>query len=101
MRRFCVLLAVLFLVPTNSRAQAPDPTKLTLERIFNTSDFGGDHAPGLKWLEQGGYVTLEPAAANKAWSDLVRYDAAGKKEVLVAADKLIPPGAKEPLGFGG
>jgi dipeptidyl-peptidase-4 len=56
--------------------------------------------PQAKWLAGGGYTTLQPSKAHKG-SDIVRFDAAGKRTVLVPAEKLIPPGAKAPLGIHG
>ena len=55
----------------------------------------------MKWLDGGAYTTLQPSKAHKGASDLVRCDAAGKSEVLVPAEKLIPPDAKEPLAVHG
>ncbi len=46
------------------------------------------------------YVTLEPSVEAKAGRDLVLYRAeTGKREVLVSAAKLVPPGASEPLAI--
>jgi dipeptidyl-peptidase-4 len=80
-------------------AQPPtsDPARLTLDRIFASEEFHGDRVPPLKWLDGGAYTTLQPSKAHKGASDLVRFDAAGKSEVLVPAEKLLPPGAREPL----
>jgi dipeptidyl-peptidase-4 len=51
------------------------------------------------WIDHGAaYLVLEPAPDFPDASDIVRYDTAtGKREVLLAAAKLVPPGASEPL----
>ncbi|MBY0461299.1 MAG: S9 family peptidase, partial [Gemmataceae bacterium] len=93
---------VLTVVATLVGQQPPqDPAKLTLDRINASSDFRGDRPPPVRWLAGGGYTTLEPSKTHKGAADLVRVDDAGKGEVLVAAEKLVPPGAKEPLSVHG
>lgn len=94
-----------------STAEMTDPARLTLQRIFASEEFSGDKVPQIKWLEGGAYITLRPAQAtsgsqpkdssSKAASDIVRIDADGNCEVLVAAEKLIPPGATAPLTIEG
>jgi dipeptidyl-peptidase-4 len=93
-------LLALLLAATPAAAQ-PDPAKLTLDRVFASDEFRGERPPAVKWLVGGAYTTLRPSDAYKGASDIVRVDAAGKAEVLVAAEKLIPPGAKEPLAVHG
>jgi dipeptidyl-peptidase-4 len=98
MRR-AILLVLLIVAPAAAQPQAADPTKLTLDRIFASDEFRGDRVPSVKWLDGGGYTTLQPSKAHKGASDIVRFPATGKSEVLVAAEKLIPPNAKEPLAI--
>ncbi len=93
-------LPVLLALVATLQAQAPDPAKLTLDRIHASDDFRGERVPAVRWLDGGGYTTLQPAKGNKG-SDLLRFDAAGKSEVLVPAEKLTPPDAKEPLAVHG
>ena len=78
-----------------------DPAKLTLDRIFASDDFRGERMPAVTWLDGGGYTTLQPSEAHKGASDLTRVDAAGKVDVLVPAERLLPPNAKEPLPIQG
>ncbi len=101
MYRPSLLFLALTALPATAQPQQPDPAKLTLDRIFASDDFKGENVPAVKWLDGGAYTTLQPSKAHKGASDLVRFDAAGKGEVLVAAEKLIPPGAKEPLAIHG
>src|SRR5580698_6325662 len=89
-------LLLLFLLGTPTSAQT-DPAKLTLDRIFASDDFRGDRVTSVKWLDGGAYTTLQPSQTHKGATDLVRVDATGKSDVLVAAEKLVPPGEKNPL----
>ncbi len=77
-----------------------DPSLLTLDRIITHDEFRTKGFGPAKWLDDGsGYTTLEPAQDGKG-RDIVRYDpASGKREVLVAASRLVPPGATDPLGI--
>ncbi|HEY1189037.1 MAG TPA: S9 family peptidase [Gemmata sp.] len=98
----CSILVLLLLVsPVVGQPQPADPAKLTLDRVFSSDDFRGDPVPGVKWLDGGTYTTLQPSKAHKGAANIVRSDAAGKVEVLVPAEKLIPPGAKDPLAIHG
>jgi dipeptidyl-peptidase-4 len=102
MIRRSLLLLVLAVAPVWAQAPAPDQAKLTLDRIFASGDFRGDPVPQVKWLDGGAYTTLEPSKTIKEASDLVRFDATGKREVLVSAEKLIPPGGDgKPLSVQG
>ena len=78
-----------------------DPGLLTLERIFNSREFAPESFGPARWMSDGEtYVTLEPSVEAKAGRDLVLYRAeTGKREVLVSAAKLVPPGASEPLAI--
>lgn len=101
MRRSSFLLALLFVAPLASQPKPADPARLSLERIYASPDFRGDRSASVKWLGTGGYTSLLPSKTQKGASDIVRSDATDKTEVLVPADKLIPPDAKEPLGIQG
>ena len=98
MRCRLTFLLLLLLVPVPARAQAPDPAKLTLDRVFNSPDFRGDPVPDVNWLDGGAYTSLQPSKRPIGGSDIVRVDATGKGEVLVAAEKLVPAGRTGPLG---
>jgi dipeptidyl-peptidase 4 len=95
-----VLVAVLAVTPILARQQATQSETglLTLDTISTyTPKFPGS----IQWQADGsGYYMLEPSPAVKDAVDLVRYEAAsGNKTVLVAADKLVPPGASAPLAI--
>lgn len=91
------LLLLALAAPPAAPPKAPDPAQLTLDRIFASDDFRGDRPPVVKWLDAGGYTTLQPSKTHPKATDIVHFDTAGKTAVLVPAEKLIPSGAKEPL----
>jgi len=92
------LLLLLLLVPaTSAQDQAPNPPGSRSTGSSRPTSFRGKRFAGVKWLEHGAYTTLQPSKAHKSASDIVRFDAAGKSEALVPAEKLVPPNAKEPL----
>jgi dipeptidyl-peptidase 4 len=87
----------------------PDPSQLTLDRIFTDKEFETKSFGPIRWLDGGrGYTTLEevenqPGDENNASKkdkvkEIIRYDTeSGERTVLVNADQLRPPGAEEPL----
>lgn len=94
------------LAPAPSPAEAPDPSLLTLERIFAAREFRPEVFGPARWLRGGAaYTTVEPSAGalpaapdGKGPRDLVLYDTAtGRREVLVPSSRLVPPGASSPL----
>ena len=93
------LASLVFAAP--ARAQiSPDSDKL-LHRMFAGSDFEVKFFGPARWLDGGEFfTTVEPSSGDQKASDIVRYETAtGKREVLVSASKLIPPGAKSPLAI--
>src|SRR4051812_19381182 len=84
----------------DARPEGPDPATLSLDRIITADEFRTEHFGPARWLEDGsGFTTLEPAADGKG-RDIVRHEpATGRREVLVAASKLIPPGKTEPMAI--
>lgn len=82
-----------------AQAPRPDPSLLTVERIFNTRDFRGQGFGAVRWLDDSTYTATEPTADGKG-TLLVRVDAAtGRKSTLVDAAAFLPAGAKEPLAI--
>ncbi|WP_417657647.1 S9 family peptidase [Pseudidiomarina aestuarii] len=102
--------ATLFLLAGCSalpQASDPAPVKtadsepaLTLERLYQTSDFSAGGVPPTRWLADGsGYTTLEPAESG-AGDDLVRYHPeTQQRTVLITADQLRPTAAEAPLAI--
>ncbi len=95
-RRLLMALALLVAVP--AAAQQANPAVVTLDELFSTPAFSGDRFGPARWLDDGtGYTTLERALSAPG-VDIVRYDpATGRRDVLVAAQRLVPPGQTDPL----
>jgi dipeptidyl-peptidase-4 len=93
------LLCVLILLWDRSLAQNADSSLLTLDRIFSSGEFSGEHFGPARWIDGGaGYTTLEPSKETKRGRDIVRYDTeSGRREVMVSASRLIPPGDSIPF----
>lgn len=96
MRRRLLIVPVILLVLVSAFAQQSDPTLLTVDSLFTyrTRPLGP-----VRWQENGsGYLALEPSPTKKNFADIVRYDAtSGERSIKVAAEKLMPQGAKDPL----
>ncbi len=81
------------LAPTE---EAKSAGEITLEQLFN-GHFRAEGFGPAWWLDNNGLATLESASDGKG-RDLVRYDpATGQREIIVAAQQLVPPGESEPL----
>jgi len=96
---FRALLAATFaIVGRQAGAQQADSSLLTLTRVYGSAEFASEPFGPSRWLGDGSaYTTLEPGAGG-AGEDIVRYDVeTGRREVLVTARELTPPGATEPL----
>jgi dipeptidyl-peptidase-4 len=89
---------VVLCVPVAARHDVHDPAlDAQLARIFESRDYEVPRFGPARWLADGSaYTTVEPSASGG--HDLVRYDTAtGARAVLVAAARLLPPGAPAPL----
>jgi dipeptidyl-peptidase-4 len=92
-------LCVLVLPSDPSFAQNADSSLLTLDRIFSSREFSPEHFGPARWIDGGaGYTTLEPSMETRGGKDIVRYETeSGRREVIVSASRLIPPGDSLPL----
>ena len=82
-----------------ARAVAEDSSRLTLARIFGSTELRATGLPSLRWTTDGkGYTALEPSAGADGGRDLVRYDAeSGARTVVVPALPLVPRGGSAPI----
>lgn len=80
-------------------SQQPADSTLTLERIFSGDEFRTESfGPARRLRHHTGYTTLEPSESDSGGRDIVRYTPGnGKREILVSAQRLVPPGEKKPL----
>jgi len=95
------LLSLLLLIswPSLILAQAPDPSLLTLDRIFASSEFDAERSPSLRWRAKGGYMTLESVPGGQQF--VVNDPASGKRDVLVPSHWFIPANETRPLNVEG
>ncbi len=92
-------LPLLLALTIASYAQQPDPSTLTLERIFSSKEFTSQPFDDEHWLEKGAaYAMVEPSPSVKDGKDIVRYETgSGRRTILVSAGDLIPSGETKPL----
>ncbi|MDX2436129.1 MAG: DPP IV N-terminal domain-containing protein [Acidobacteriota bacterium] len=76
-----------------------DPSRLTLERIFEDQEFAVASFGPARWLVDGsGYTTLELSPDFEEAKDIIRYDPATEERVvMVPAAALVPGEGVEPL----
>ncbi|MFH1764744.1 MAG: S9 family peptidase [Gemmatimonadota bacterium] len=88
-------LVLMALLPTVALSQE---RALTLEALFASADFFGEGFGPARWLDGGRYTTLEPSSTLRGGIEIAAYQAAsGAREILVAAQELVPEGASVPL----
>lgn len=106
----CLSLAFLLVISVNLacsgkkfRQDSEDSSLLTVDRIFLEREFSTERFGRVQWLDDGsGYVILEPSSSVKGGREIVKYDpVTGNREVLVAAERLIPAGSANPLDIDG
>lgn len=85
----------------NAASKSEDPSRLSLERIYQSNEFDAERFGPARWLEDGsGYTILEDSESDAGGREIIRYDPeTGGRSVLVSADRLVPPGRTEPLGI--
>jgi len=96
-----LLFSVQAFVYSQQTQPQTDASLLTLDRIFNSDDFAGKGVGGLRWMKSGdAFSKIERSTTIQGAGDLVSYDAAtNKRDVLIAAEKLIPKGETKPLAL--
>ena len=95
-------MAAAALSATNQRTQnvAADPTLLTLDRLFDSSEFRKHGLGEYRWSQRtAAYFTFEVPQAGGKGRDLARRNdaATGLKEGVVPASAFVPEGQSEPL----
>jgi dipeptidyl-peptidase-4 len=85
-------------VPHAAQAQERESAAKLVARTMANPEFRVKTFRGGEWVGSGDYyLALEPSGAGSS-SDIVRYKTAtGAREILVAANRLIPAGEKSPL----
>jgi len=94
-----ILAAVLATaVARTSHADQRDSARQLLTRTMFNPEFRPKSFRGGEWyLDGSSYLALEPASSGRG-TDIVRYNTAtGARDILIAASRLTPQGASEPL----
>jgi dipeptidyl-peptidase 4 len=88
---------------TQNNAELTQAQAVTLERIYDSSDFDSEWFGGTRWLEDSsGFTQIEESVTVKDGHDVVRYiPATNDKSILISASQLIPEGSKTPLDISG
>ncbi|MEZ5041471.1 MAG: S9 family peptidase [Saprospiraceae bacterium] len=94
-------LFLLLFVSVSWGLDAQDPGKLTLDRIYASSEFRQEHFGPSQWLGEGeAYTTLEPSPSLSGARDIIRYTSSNQdREILITAESLIPKGQADPLNI--
>ncbi len=100
-RRIFTALLLVAAVVSQAVAQQNDPSILTLDRLYGSTEFVSQTLGPVRWLDDGaGYTRLEPSGSVKDGRDIVRYDGeTGRREVLVAAERFVPSGSSATLAI--
>ncbi len=93
-----ISIVVTIAAPPSASAQLRESAAKLIARTVGNPEFRVKSFRGGTWLGNGdSYLDLEPAISGTG-SDIVKYQTAtGAREILVAADRLIPAGEKAPL----
>jgi dipeptidyl-peptidase-4 len=96
---FVFVLSAMALAAQAAEETQSDPSLLTVKRIFGDEEFESESFGPAVWLEDsGGYTTIEESLLCPDANEIVLYSLpSGRTEILVPADKLIPPGQEKPL----
>ncbi len=90
-RLLTLLIALLVLVVGEIKAQSQDSKLLTLDRIYNSSEFRQERLQPIQWIQGGeAYVTVDFSSSG---NELTRWETkSGEKSVFVPAGKLVANG---------
>ena len=81
----------------------PDPTRLTLQKIFTDKSYQKKSFGPARWLEDGrGYTVLEAVDPqdDTRGCHIVRVDPeTGRRDITVPADRMVPAGTSVPLAI--
>ena len=93
-----VVCIAIVLASSAAFAQSPAVTGL-LHREFVGKEFAVQSFGPVHWIGKGEFYTvLEPSDKSEGLSEIVRYETAtSRREVLVSASQLVPPGGDKPL----
>ena len=95
------LVLPMLLQVSHAEEKELDPL-LSVDRIFDSSDFKAERFGPARWLEHRlGYTTLDDAKEPHSGRDIVLHDpSTGESEILVPSRLLVPAGSSSPLSIG-
>ena len=98
----CVVAANSGMLVAAEPKTKPDPSLLTVQRLFGSSEFESESFQA-RWLNgEAAYTILEKSADPAGGRDIVRVDAkTGDKTVMVSAARLLPDDESQPLSIQG
>ena len=84
-----------------SAEEKTDPSRLTIDRIFDPNDLKAKKLGPFQWFDDNsGFTMLEDNDKFKSGKDIVRYDpATNQSEVLIPCAKLVPEGKTKAFEF--
>ena len=97
-QKIAIIILVAALIVTATQADQRESAAKLLARTMFNPEFRPKTFRGGEWFGNGdSYLALEPSSAPNG-TDIVRYQTAtGARDILVAASRLVPTGAKDPL----
>ncbi|MFC2104924.1 DPP IV N-terminal domain-containing protein [Bacteroidota bacterium] len=89
--KYLVFVIFFFSVNTLSAQETVDSSLLTIDRIFNSSEFDQEYPQDIQWIDNGdAYVTIEKSTSIKGADELIRYDSeTQKRTIFVSAEALL------------
>ncbi len=95
------LLLFFFVFVIGLSAQTEDKSLLTIDRIFNSTDFSGERFGPVRFIEDGKfYTTVEASKDIPGSREIIKYETeTGNREVMVSAKLLIPEGKDKPVAI--
>lgn len=96
----CLLLILSFPYGQAALAQAnPDPSLLTIDRIFNSGEFQQQSRVQTRWVENGNaYLRVERSKTVKGGMDINRFDSqTQEKTTFLSAENLLANGGPLPI----
>lgn len=89
-----LIIVIAFLTTKLFSQESVDSSLLTIDRIYNSTEFKQEHSKRIQWIENGdAYVTLEKSKTINGGFDLVRWTTKSQKRTeFIAAEALVVNG---------
>ncbi len=92
--KYLVIIIALFSLNAVRAQELVDSSLLTIDRIYNSSEFKQEKVPSIQWIENGNaFVVVEKSHSIERVDELVRYSTeTQKKDVFISAESLLVNG---------